>query len=81
MFYSCPMRILSDNGSQFVNEAMNSLIHIMGTDYVHTMAYSSEENAIVERAQKEILRHARAMVFSVGLHTVGVATTIHTEDT
>jgi len=67
--YGCPMRILSDNGSQFVNEAMNSLIHIMGTDYVHTMAYSSEENAIVERAQKEILRHARAMVFSVGAST------------
>ena len=33
------------------------------------MAYSSEENAIVERAQKKILIHARAMVFSVGTST------------
>ena len=36
----------------------------MGTELKHTLAYSSEENAIVERANKEVNRHLRVMIFN-----------------
>ncbi len=50
--YGAPRRIRTDNGSQFVNEMMNELITLVGTEHQLTLAYSSEENAIVERANK-----------------------------
>jgi hypothetical protein len=31
-------------------------------------AYSSEENGIVERANEEVLRHLRALLFDSGVH-------------
>jgi hypothetical protein len=67
--YGCPTRILSDNGPQFVNDVIADLIRIIGTEHVKTLAYSKEENAIVERANKEVLRHLRALVFAVGTNT------------
>jgi hypothetical protein len=66
--YGCPQAIQSDNGSQFVNELIAELIRIVGTEHIRTLQYSKEENAIVERANKEALRHLRALVFSVGTH-------------
>ena len=53
----------SDNGSQFVNDIIENLCLIVGTSHERTLAYSSEENAIVERANKEVLRHLRAIIF------------------
>jgi hypothetical protein len=38
------------------------------TEFVQTMAYSKEENGIVERANKEIMRHMRAMIFEFNAH-------------
>ena len=32
-------------------------------EHIQTMAYSKEKNAIVERADKEVMRHRRAMLF------------------
>jgi hypothetical protein len=64
--YGCPQHIQSDNGSQFVNELIAELVRLIGTEHVRTLAHSKEENAIVERANKETLRHLRAMVFAVG---------------
>lgn len=52
----------SDNGSQFVNEVIRELCLIIGSEHKRTLAYSSEENAIVERANKEVLRHLRAII-------------------
>jgi len=52
----------SDNGSQFVNEIIAELCLIVGTEHKRTLAYSSEENGIVERANKEVLRHLRAII-------------------
>jgi transposase InsO family protein len=53
----------SDNGTQFVNEIIRELCLIMGSEQKRTLAYSSEENGIVERANKEVLRHLRALVY------------------
>ena len=44
---------------------------LTGTQLKHTLAYSSEENAIVERANKEVNRHLRAMIFEEpGVHSL-----------
>ena len=61
--YGCPQEILSDNGSQFVNSLITELVKVLGTEQITTIAYSKEENAMVERANKEVLRHLTAMVF------------------
>jgi len=55
--------IQHDNGTQFVNEIIAELCIILGIEQMRTLAYSSEENAIVERANKEVLRHLRAIIF------------------
>ena len=67
--YGCPSQIQSDNGSQFVNDLIGYLVRLVGTEHVRTLAYSKEENAIVERANKEVLRHLRALTFAVGTTT------------
>ena len=61
--YGCPAQLLSDNGSQYVNELIKEFLHIIGTEHVLTLAYSKEENAIVERANKEVGRHLKAILF------------------
>ena len=59
----CPSQIQSDNGSQFVNGLIDEFIKLLGCENLHTLAYSKEENAIVERANKEVLRHLRNLIF------------------
>jgi len=61
--YGCPTELLSDNGSQYVNELIKEFLHVIGTEQVLTLAYSKEENSIVERANKEVGRHLRALLF------------------
>ena len=36
---------------------------LLGTEHVLTVPYSHEENSIVERVNKDIMRHLRALVF------------------
>ncbi len=64
--YGAPRRIRSDNGSQFANETIAELLKLVGTEHQLTLAYSSEENAIVERANKEVMRHLRAILLDFG---------------
>ena len=62
--YGTPVAIKTDNGKQFINElmeAVNTYFQIQG--HTTIIPHSHEENAIVERANKEVLRHLRAYVF------------------
>ena len=61
-----PTFIRSDNGAHFVNELIKLFLEATGTAHNRTLAYSSEENAIVERSNKEINRHIRAFIFQRG---------------
>lgn len=61
--YGSPAIIRSDRGSQFVNGIIAEFSALTHTEHQVTMAYSKEENAIVERANKEVLRHLRAIIF------------------
>jgi hypothetical protein len=53
----------SDRGTQFVNETIDQLMKLWGIRHEKTIAYSKEENSIVERANKEVMRHLRAIVY------------------
>ena len=55
--------IMSDNGSQFVNETCDTLCELMGTTRRFTSPYSHEQNGIVERLNREFGRHLRALLF------------------
>ena len=60
--YSAPCEIKSDGGSQFVNELIDNLLLLIGTEHQLTIAYSHEENGIVERANKSVMLHLRNIV-------------------
>jgi transposase InsO family protein len=66
--YGHPGQILSDNGPQFINKLHEELYLLTGIDKLETTPYSHEENGIVERANKEILRHIRSILFDKGIH-------------
>jgi len=56
--------LLSDGGSQFVNGIIDEVVKTLARiEKEVTMAYSKEENTIVERANKEVMRHLRAIIF------------------
>jgi len=61
--YGTADRIRTDNGPAFANDLLKGLANLLGSSNEFTTAYSSEENGIVERANKEVLRHLRALVF------------------
>lgn len=61
--YGVPQELLSDNGTQFKNELIGHVTKALGTTQRFTMPDSKEENAIVERANKEVNRHLRNLVY------------------
>jgi hypothetical protein len=61
--YGKPASIKTDKGAAFANKVINELCIMLGIVHEKTMAYSKEENAIVERANKEIMRHLRNIIF------------------
>jgi transposase InsO family protein len=61
--YGIPARILTDNGTQYYNSLIKELTNLLMIDHFFTHPYSKEENAIVERANKEVLRHLKAIIF------------------
>ena len=67
--YGTPLQILSDNGTQFRNEIWDELSLLMGSDKLESFPYSHEENGLVERANKEILRHLRGYLFDKRINT------------
>jgi transposase InsO family protein len=61
--YGTPRRIRSDRGSHFANSLIKEFLELTGTPHNLTLAYSKEGIAIVERANKEVNRHLRALIF------------------
>jgi len=58
-----PECIQSDKGSQFVNDTVKYMTRLTGVEFLPSIAHSKEENSIVERANKEVMRHLRAYVY------------------
>ena len=61
--FGAPAQLRSDRGSHFVNSIIKEFLAMIGTEHCLTLAYSKEENALVERANKEVNRHLRAFTF------------------
>ncbi len=57
------MTIRSDRGTQFVNAIYSQLLSLLQIEHELSLAYSKEHNAIVERANKEVMRHLTAIIF------------------
>jgi hypothetical protein len=53
----------SDKGSHFANTLIEQFLKATSTSQNLTLAYSSQENAIVERSNNEINRHVQALTF------------------
>ena len=60
--------IHTDQGPAFHNELVTELLRLGGIQQSFATAYSSEENGIVERANPEVLRHLRALLFDSRVH-------------
>jgi hypothetical protein len=59
--FGTPIAIRSDRGSHFTADLMQELMGLCGIYHEKSIAYSKEENSIVERANKEVGRHLRAI--------------------
>ena len=60
--YGAPRYLLSDRGPQFVNELLEYLLKHMGCIHLQATSYSKQENAAVERANRDVGEHIRAIV-------------------
>jgi hypothetical protein len=61
--FKTPLRFTSDSGSNFKSTLMDGLIARLGADHQLTKAYSKQQNGIVERVNREVLGHLKAIVF------------------
>jgi transposase InsO family protein len=61
--FGSPSIITSDRGSHFIATVIEEFLRLIGTQHMLTLAYSKEENSLVERANKEVNRHMRALTF------------------
>jgi transposase InsO family protein len=61
--FGAPAQIRSDNGPHFTAEVFDSFLATVGVHHCRTLPYSSQENSLVERSNKEINRHVRAFTY------------------
>jgi Integrase core domain len=61
--FGAPAQLLADRGTHFVNAVIQEFLALVGSEQILTLSYSKEENAIVERENKEINRHITALTF------------------
>jgi transposase InsO family protein len=61
--YGSPGEVLTDNGPQFIADVTQQLLQVMDTLPLTILPYSHEENGIVERVNKEVIRHLRAILY------------------
>ena len=59
--FEAPSQILSDRGSHFVNHVIMEFLSYVGTKHCLSIAYSKQENSLVERTNKEINRHTTSL--------------------
>eukprot|EP01040_Poterioochromonas_malhamensis_P013059 gene13059-14326_t len=64
--YGVPEDIITDKGTQFCNELFAALSVHLGNKHHFTVTGSKEENGLVERANKEVMRHLRGLIFESG---------------
>ena len=66
--FGTPKVIHTDQGPAFHNDLITELTRLCGIEHSLATAYSSEENGIVERANQDVIRHLRALLFDSRVH-------------
>jgi hypothetical protein len=66
--FGTPNVIHTDQGSAFRNKLFSELSRLSQIEQSFATAYSKEENGLVERANQEVMRHLRAMLFDARVH-------------
>ena len=61
--FGAPAQIRCDNGPHFTAEVFKDFLSLVGVQHCRTLPYSSQENSLVERSNKEINRHVRAFTY------------------
>ena len=61
--FGAPYQLRSNNGPHFIADLIREFLLLVGVKHCLTLAYSKEENAIVERYNKEINRHLRSLTY------------------
>lgn len=61
--FGAPAQVRSDNGPHFAADIVKQFLLLVGVQHCKTLPYSSKQNSIVERCNKEINRHIRALTF------------------
>jgi transposase InsO family protein len=61
--FGAPLQLRSDNGPHFIADVIKEFLSLIGTPHCLTLAYSKEENALLERMNKKVNRHLRALTF------------------
>lgn len=62
-FFGSPRLLSSDNGGQFVNEVIADFLRLLGVHAKLALAYHHQEQGIIERSFREVLRHLSNIVF------------------
>jgi transposase InsO family protein len=66
--YGIPCELQSDNGTQFANKIIEQLTSLLDINHNKIHAYSHEENGIIERVNREIMKHLREIIFDKRIH-------------
>jgi hypothetical protein len=67
--YGPPKEIQSDNGTQYTADVIEQLCTWLSVSRRFTLPYRPQANGLVERANREVLRHLRAIVFDKRVKT------------
>ncbi len=57
------IKLMSDHGSHFENQIIDEYCAFFGMNHRYALPYRPQANGIVERANQEVLRHLRHIVF------------------
>ena len=63
--YGAPKELRSDQGTQFTASVIRQLLQLCEVKGRYTLAYRPQANGMVERANGEVMRHLRSIVFDL----------------
>lgn len=58
--FGCPLKITTDQGSQFESKLFNELTNLIGAHHIRTTAYNPKANGILERFHRQLKAALRA---------------------
>jgi hypothetical protein len=61
--YGAPQELLSDQGTQYANQMLTDLNAFLNIRQRFTLPHRPQANGMVERANQEVMRHLRAIVY------------------